>query len=219
MSTYLEMRTRIADEIDDDGIDAQIGKAILTAIEYYARTRFFFNQKTFTFSTVADQELYTLSDAADIATFLEIDASYFTSSGNRYPIYPVSHATIDAEQTGTITGRPATWAYFAQKIRLFPIPDAVYVVTVSAHYRLTALSADADTNVWTTDAEELIRQRAKRILALDITKEATDVLAAQSLEEMALDALLYETQLRRGRPVLQMDAALVPCAPYDIRVG
>jgi hypothetical protein len=219
MSTYLEMRERIADEVDDGDIDTQIGRAILTAIRFYERTRFWFNQKTFTFATVAAQEEYSVSDAADIATFLEVKSAYITSSGIRYPFPQVDYEVLDAAQNGAITGRPTNWAYFAQKIRPFPIPDAAYTATISAHYRLTELSADGDTNVWTTEAEELIRQRAKKILAIDITKEPMDSVGADALETAALEGLLRETALRRGRPLLMVDPALITAMPYDIRTG
>lgn len=213
------MQLRIANEIDDDGIADEITLAINTAIRHHERERFYFNQKIFTFATVAAQEYYTLTDAADIATFLQVDSQYLTSGSTRYPINVTDFATMDAAQDGLTTGRPTNWAFFAQKFRLYPIPDAAYTVTVAGHYRLTTATLPADTNAWLDDAEELIRQRAKRILAIDITKELTDAQAAEALETMALDALLYETQLRRGRPLLRVDPALTTTPLYNINTG
>jgi hypothetical protein len=213
------METRIENEVDDAGIAAEITAAINTAIKFYERKRFYFNQKTFTFPTVAAQEYYALADAADIDTFLQVDTQYITASGVRYPINVTEFALIDAAQNGLVTGRPTNWASFAQKIRLYPIPTDAETITVAGHYRLATAVAPTDTNAWFTDGEELIRQRAKRILALDVTKEPQDALAAQVLEDAALEALLYETQLRRGRPLLQLDPALTHCAPSNIRTG
>lgn len=219
MTTLLTMQTRIENEVDDANIDSEITAAINTAIKFHERTRFYFNQKTFTFATVAGQEYYTSSDAADIETFLQVDTQYLTSSSVRYPLAVTDFAAIDEAQNGTVTGRPTNWAVFAQKFRLYPIPDAAYTVTVAGHYRLSTITDTGLGNAWFTDAEELIRQRAKRILALDITKEPADALAAQALEDMALEALLYETQLRRGRPLLRVDAALRTSPVFDINVG
>lgn len=218
MTTLATMAARIENELDDDDLDDEITAAIQTAIKHYERKRFYFNQKTFTFATVADQEYYAAADAADIATFLEVQTQYLTSGGIRYPINVTTFGAIDESQNGTVKGRPTNWAFFARKFRVYPIPDAVNTVTVAGHYRLATITDPAEGNAWFDDAEELIRQRAKRILAMDVTKEISDAQAAQALEEMALDALLYETQLRRGRPLLRVDAALMTAQPYNINV-
>lgn len=218
MTTLTIMQARIANEIDDDDLGDEITSAIQSAIKHHERRRFYFNQKTFTFPTVAAQEYYAAADAADIATFLEVQTQYLTSGGIRYPINVTSFEAIDESQNGTVTGRPTNWAFFGQKFRLYPIPDAVYTVTVAGHYRLATITDPALGNAWFDDAEELIRQRAKRIIAMDITKEISDAQAAQALEDMALEALLYETQLRRGRQLLRVDPALVTAQPYNINV-
>lgn len=209
------MATRIADEVDDDGLTNQIVNAIDTAIGTYERRRFYFNLKTFTFSTVASQEYYDPAIAADIATFAEVDTQYLTSGGIRFPLNVTTFGAIDESQTGSVTGRPTNWAVFGQKFRLYPIPLEVFVVTVAGHCRLAA----SDTSAWYSDAEELIRQRAKRILAVDVTKDVDAALAAQSLENEALEALLLETQRRRGRPLLRVDMALTGCPPFNIMTG
>ena len=219
MSTYLTMITRIEDEIDDTAIRDQVKKAIVSAVAFYSSTKFYFNQKTFTFATVASQETYSVSDAADIETFIQVINSYVTSGGVRYTFKPVDYEELTDSQSGLHTGRPEAWAYFAQKFHVYPIPDAAYTATIAAHYKLTTLSADGDSNAWTTYAEEMIRQRAKRIIAMDITKEPSDALAAQALEEAARDALLAETRMRRGRLSLRYDPALLGGGHFDIRTG
>ena len=82
MSTYVTMRTRIADELLDSGAltNAQINNAILTAIKHYERKEWWFNQKVGTFSTVANQELYTSSDLTDIPDIVLIQSMLIGAS-------------------------------------------------------------------------------------------------------------------------------------------
>ena len=161
MSTYVTMRTRIADELLDSGAltNAQINNAILTAIKHYERKEWWFNQKVGTFSTVAAQELYTSSDLADIPKMVLIQSMLIgASSTTKKPLTNLDNKNIEDLQDGSVTGEPEYYARYADKIRLYPIPSAVYTVTASYIYKLTALSADGDTNAWTDECEELTAQ-------------------------------------------------------------
>jgi hypothetical protein len=219
MSDYITMVNRIANELDDDDLTDEIKSAIQSAIAYYSRTRFWFNQVQFDFAIVEDDEYFDSTDDSEIPNVLQIDSFYIAdSSGTRWPLNPVSNYEIQEVQNGFVKARPRAWASVRQQIRVYPIADSSYTATVEAWSRLSTLSADDDTNAWMVEAEELIRQRAKRILAMDITKEPTDAQAAQALEEMALDGLLRETQLRRGQRLLRVDPALkARSQSYDIR--
>lgn len=219
MSNFGAMIDRIEDEIDDENIRQQVKNAIRSAILLYGVKALYFNQRSFTFATVAGQEYYDVDDAADIDTFLEVKTQKLASNGVNYDIVVVDFESIDEAQNGLVTGRPTNWAWFAKQFRLYPIPDAAYTVTVSGHCTLGPLDADTDTNAWMTDGELLIRQCAKRMLASDITKEVADAQAAGPLEVEALNALERATQLKRGRIRLRPDAALVCGAPYNINVG
>lgn len=218
MTTYLVMQQRIADELARTDLTTQIPKAIQTAIKHYERQRFYFNQKTTgSFATVADQEYYTSSDLADIPNFIQIDSMYFTMSGTRLTILPAAFERIEESQSGAVTGQPEYFAYYAQKIRLYPIPSDAWTVTVAYHYRLTALSADADTNAWVTDAEELIRQKAKRTLALDVIRDRDLAESAAILEKEAYDGLRSETRRRFSNQRLMVDPALAGAGGYNIQ--
>ena len=204
--TYGALKTRIANEIADSTLSAEIILAIQSAIKFYERKEFWFNSKTGTFSTVAAQEYYAAAANSDIPTLVKIGSPIkVTSSGYKYDINIVPFAEIDAAQDGTLTWRPEAAAYFNEQIRLYPIPDAVYTVTMAYQYRLTTLSADADENAWTDDAEELIRQRAKMILAADVLRDADMYNAAKEFERDAYEALREETRARRSVSTLRTD--------------
>ena len=90
---------------------------------------------------------------------------------------------------------------------------------MSSILRLAALSADADTNAWMVDGEELIRQHAKWIIASDITHEPEEAATAQAREAIALKAIERDTAQRRGRPAMTVDAAMLTSRPFNIYTG
>lgn len=179
---------------------AQINLAILSAIEHYRRSRWYFlESRAQTFSTVASQEFYGTSDNTNIPNLSVIDELTITVNSTRYQLIERAWEYIDRVlSTTTILGPPTHYAYYAQQLRLSPIPDAVYSVRISGVIRLADLSADADTNAWTTDAEELIRARA----SWDLTKHVlgSDERAAswKGSEMEALARLRMENAQRTG---------------------
>lgn len=214
------MRTRIADEMANDGdiTTAQINYAIQDTIKQYERRPWWWNQKTATMSTVDGQEYYSSSDLADMPDIVQIVSATVTVNNLKAPLRAVDYQTIDDEQDGSVEGEPRVFAYFKENIRLYPIPDAVYTVTLSYIYRLTALSADGDSNAWTTDAEELIRQGAKRRIALNYLQ--ADDLAARFavMEREAFTELQAENRRRWPNTVLRVPAMLPP-QMFDINRG
>ena len=201
-ATYLQMQQQIAMELGDktqllpssSGIWSPIKNAIQSAIAKWEREPFYFNE-VYTasfFSTVNTQELYTSSDAAAIATTVSIKRLHITISGSRYSLVARDWDYLEDVSVGTTTGKPTDYAYFAQQIRLYPIPDAAYVVSLSGTRRLTALSADSDTGGWTTDGFDLIKAEAKFILAGEYLHDAP--LAA------AMAAAIYGAPAAQGLP-------------------
>ncbi len=195
--TYGDMQTRIADELARTDLTSQIQLAILSAIAHYERRRFYFNETTSTFSTVANQEYYSSSNLADIATLVEIDSIRVTISSTRYTLIPRDFAYLDAICTNaSATGNPTDYCYYQEQIRLYPIPSTARTVTMAYIKRLATLSASGDSNAWTTDAEELIRQRAKCDLFANVIRSPDEAMACRQYELIALDNLTAETVSR-----------------------
>lgn len=213
MGSFVNMQDRIADEVRDastaaaSDIEARIQAAILSAIKFYERKRFYFNQDTDTFSTVIGQANYGSAALAAIPNIITIDSMKLTLSDgtSKDDIVPVTYETIDAADDGTQSGDPGYFSYYQQQIRLFPLPSAVRTVTISFVYRLTALSAAGDSNAWTDDAEELIRNRAASEIWDKVLKEEARADRCRIWEQQALDALMSETRLRRGPVKLRTD--------------
>jgi hypothetical protein len=221
MATYGDMQTRIADELINESITtAQIKLAIQDAIGMYENMSFWFNQKKAqTFSTVALQEYYTATELSDIPYITKFYGMDVTNSGTQIQMNPADFLEIDQQQTGSITGLPRSWAYFNQKIRMYPIPDAVYTITLNYTYKLATLSADADTNVWMVEAENLIRLCAKRILARDIYYSEKAEAKFDKGEQEAYDDLRQQTRQMLGKSTLSVPSPLVGQEKFNIYRG
>ena len=200
MSTFGVMADRIADELNRTDLTTQIQYAIKTAIKVYDKQRFWFNEsRSFTFPTVAAQEFYTSSDNADIPNLLAIDTVQIAiTSTDKYLLQRVSYEQMEAiSSNGTVDqGQPTWFCYYNKQIRLYPIPDAAYTIRVSGHWALSDLSATTDTNNWMTDAEILIRSRAKRELFTHVIRDVEGVAAMVQAENEELRALRAASGMR-----------------------
>lgn len=202
MTTLGTMMDRIADELDRSDLTSQIQKAIQTAIDRYQRKRFFFNEaRSLTFNTVDGQEFYTSADSSDIPNLLFIDNVKLTISGSDkidLERRQYSELEYDSANSTNDEGQPTAYAYYNKQLRLYPIPNAAYAVRVSGVFALSDLSATADTNAWMTDAEALIRSRAKRELLTHVIRDAEGATAMAQAEAEELQSLIQETNARSG---------------------
>ena len=189
MATFLQMKTRIASELQRSDIATQIGECINTAANHYMRYPFWFNQTSATQNTVSGTAGYNWP-----SDMMQLDSLTITVSGSVYVLRQVSPREIDEMfVSSTETGVPSVFAMYKQQFRLYPTPNGVY--TLSQYYTksYTALSADADTNVWTTEAEELTRTRAKKLICAQVRREWEAVKFYDELENEVFSSLQRQT--------------------------
>jgi hypothetical protein len=193
MSTFLEMKNRIADDLDRTDLSTQIAKAINRAIEYYEKERFWFNEKVSTFSTVANQKNYGSSDGipTDIA---EIDYVEITVSGKEYELHTRTYSYIKKLIGYDMVGEPTDYCYYQENFYFYPIPNAARTITISHQQKYAELSADSDTNDFTTEAEDLIESRARWWIYSRIIKDREQAEVAKADEIEALQALRTKTE-------------------------
>lgn len=205
MSTLSDLKQEIADDLDknltDEPYGTMIAKAINSAIRHYQNTRFYFNEtRDETFSTVASQKLYTSTDSASIPKFIEFDQIILMDGTE--PVELEQFTPLDWEvltASGNGTGKPRFWAYFNRSIGLYPIPDAVYTVRMIGQIMKEAPTDDADSsNVWITEAFELIRARACVQISQRRLKAPEVAGLHAPIEAMELSRLLGETASRVG---------------------
>lgn len=187
---------RIEDELVRTDLTTQVKRSIVSAINYYEREPWWFlEDRDETFTTSDGQEFYGSADASFIPGLKDIAAVTITINSNRFPLTRRSYEYIETLSVQTTSeGQPQDYCYFANQLRLYPIPDTAYEVRVSYNKNRTTLSATTDTNDWVTTAEELIRCRAKWDLFAHVIRE--DIGANSEAEYMkALEREAY-SQLR-----------------------
>jgi len=181
MSTFGAMQDRIADELGRSDLTTAIQRSIQTAIRFYERNRFYFNEFQSSFSASSSQEYYGSADLAQIPKLVEIDSLTIDVNTSTYPLIERDWSYVDQVQTNAgYTGDPTDYVYYAQQIRLYPIPYTGRTLNISGVQKLATLSATTDTNAWMVDGEALIRNKAKAILFGDkIRNEAEEIKCAQ----------------------------------------
>ena len=203
MSTYATMRTRIEDEIARSDLTTNVNRAILSAIEHYKDERFWFNELRDTASTASGTQNYLMPDAAAERPLIRADRLTITVNSNIIDLGdPRPHDEIVRLTTSSSrTGIPDRWSMYQDSIWLYPIPNGTYTLTLWYVGQLAALSADADTNAWTVEAEALIRAAAKRILYEDVIRDYDMANRMELAEQRALSRLRGRRDLRLASEV------------------
>jgi hypothetical protein len=204
MPTLGEMKTHIADDLDDTSSTyaTQIGRAITRSIEHLKKTRFAFNEsRTITITTVIGQSDYSTDDAANaLSDIIKVDGMFLTDTGNQVtPISPITPQQMQVLlDNSASTGEPYNYTFYANAIRIYPLPDAAYTITVMAWYRLSAPSSDGSSNAWTNEAYDLVKARALYYLASNTLRDADLATMARIAETEAEEALVREMNARNG---------------------
>lgn len=201
MATLADLKAEICDDLARTDLMKQVETQISRAIAHYQGTRFWFNEsRAETFSTVAGQQDYPYGDTAAITDFIHIDALFSTISTTVRQLRMVSPEEIETlGGVNVTTGEPTSYALFDRMIRLYPAPDKAYSMRLQGHIRLAEPATDTEaTNVWLNNAYDLIRCRAKKMIALHITRDADMVQAMDAGERSAVDALYVQTAMRIG---------------------
>ena len=178
MTTRADLAAEIADDIDDTTgfYSSQIATAIKAAQRECERETYYFNQtRTITFTTVASQSAYGTSDNANIPTLVHIRSAWIEdSNGERTDLRRITQEEWEwRADNSASTGEPYSYTYFEQQVFLYPVPNSAnYTIRlIASPYRLDVLTNGTDTNAWLTEAYDLLKARAKYILARDTLKD------------------------------------------------
>jgi len=181
MATYLETQTRIANELNRSGLTAEIKLAILSAVEYYKKRRWPWNEYSTTLTCVTDTAYVALP-----SDFVELDKLQITVGTQKRPLMQRDYGQIVDWRANSSSGEPTEFALWQNRIELYLVPNSTYTLTIHYVRSLTALSADTDENAWLTDAEELIRLHAKKDLYANKIHDVASAKDMQALEDSAL---------------------------------
>ncbi len=181
---------------------------IKSAIRDYEAQRFYFNERKLSISLSSSNTyllaLWVATDAT-LGDIIEVDnMSVLVNSGTRR--YKLNEITYDRmrEQDygpGLPTGNPERYAIFQQSIVIDTFPSPVITGTIDCHVKFLDLSVMADSNPWTNDASELIRNAAlKRLWGRRFHDTELAQIAAVG-EQLALAALQRRTDALSGGTV------------------
>lgn len=205
MATLGDMYARIANELDrSDLTTTEIPQAVATAVQFYQRKNFYFNEDSFTFNTVVGQEYYGLADSAYIPISPKIQILRLQYGGGvRWELTKQTFEYVDDESASSDwRGVPNDWAYRAQQIRLYPIPSQVWQITAFNVRPDDYPLADEDYDgPWVNDAEYLIRTRAKIELCINVlmmSETTPDLQALLGQEQRAWGNLTGDTATREA---------------------
>lgn len=190
--TLATMQARIQDELARVDLASQTTLCIMDAIDFYQSIRFDFSEsRDLTFSTVIGQEFYTASDEADIPTLEAFDYIILYLGSIPWPLHRRPPIEIEKlNQNGLMRGQPWNFCYYNQQLRLGPVPDNVYSMRIAAHVCVSAPASTTEAdNPWMTEAEKLIRCRAKFELHTHYTRNAVEAAKMKAAEEEALEQL------------------------------
>lgn len=192
-----QIQATIADEIARTDLGAQIASAVQSAIRHYERMRFYFNEVSGkTFNTVVGQEYYTATDLADIPNIISVDSAMITVNGTQYCLKERSISWFDENSSPICVGDTTDFGFYAQKLQVYPIPNAVRTITLAYHKKFDTKAGSTDSNPWTTEAEELIRTSAKRRLYAHIIRDAEMAGVMAGIEAELLAGIRAETAER-----------------------
>lgn len=200
--TFLSLTLRIAKELNRSNLTDEIKNAINDAIVEADGDRYFFNEvRGFTFQTVPDTEMYVDMNLSEIDTMYLLYNSGPGGAPNpnaRLQIYPTNNQIMNewTSSGAVIIGPPRRYARTVQNIRLYPIPDQTYTITVDGYKGLTPLVNDGDVNDWLLNGELYIRALAKRNVLRDIIKDFKEASIFDAMAEDYKQDLIDRSTMR-----------------------
>lgn len=183
MSTYTQLQSRIADDLNRTDLTSQIQQCILLAIQHYKHERFWFNETSATATaSIGSAQVGAPSD------ILQLDHLYLIVSSLNVELIAQDFNSI-VQFRPTSNGRPLAYCYYRNQFELDRKCDLAYSMLIYYVKELTALSAGTDSNGWTTDGEDLIVFHAEKKLYANVLKEASKAQFAAVQELAALTAM------------------------------
>jgi hypothetical protein len=197
VATFGEIKARLADDFNRSDLTSQISDEIIRAIKHYERTRFWFNEAVSGSVLVASQQSYAMSSLS-VSDLLILDRLQVTVSSHKYELNEIAWPEFLERWSDTTSssGSPTDYSIYADKIWIGVTPGDAYSTDISYIKSLTTLSADGDSNAWTTYAEDLIASRAGKIVSMRVIKSAEDAAMYAVLEREALNALYAQNDQR-----------------------
>lgn len=170
MANFGELKANIADAINRTDLDAQIGKAINNALNYYKKEEFWFNTGESTQTLTAGSPTVPINLVSDFLQETDTAGLTVVDNDTRRTLYKKPPTFYKNRNTAT-TGKPRYYTWLNNELLMHPLPDQDYVIEISYLNDYSALAADADTNDFTENADLLLENYATRLLYMTTLHE------------------------------------------------
>ena len=205
MTTLLDVRTRVADQLARSDLNTQIDREIQLAMaRYNRRVSWLHEVREVSLTSVAAQAWYSSVDvstgtgpqdttgrtAVDVADIQKID---YMRDPNYDDLRQVHYSDFEGffDTTGA-AGRPTYFTLYAGQIGIWPVPDAVTIYTLSAVVKPIIPSLAADESIWFDQAQELIENAAAAAICRKFIQDGERAQAFQVYETEAWNDLVRE---------------------------
>jgi hypothetical protein len=193
LATFLDLKTKVANEIHRSDLTDEVESAVLSAVQYYASQRFWFNESSGAFSTVANTAEY--GSGVIPSGIIELDLVTLTVNGRVQELKPMPWQELAKTDQTNWSGIPYMYGWRAEAIRLYPVPNAVYTCTCYFLKEFPKLVNDLDTNVWTNEGFDLIKHRSKAELYDGVVYSQQQADRCRFLENETLQKMLKRTNI------------------------
>ena len=205
MTTFLDVRTRVADQLARSDLNTQIDREIQLAMaRYNRRVSWLHEVREVSLTSVAAQAWYSSVDVStgtgpqDVTGRTAVDVTDIQKiSYMRDPDYDdlrqVHYSDFEGffDTTGA-AGRPTYFTLYAGQIGIWPVPDGVTIYTLSAVVKPVIPSLATDESIWFDQAQELIENAAAAAICRKFIQDGERAQAFQVYETEAWNDLVRE---------------------------
>ena len=206
MTTFLDVRDRVADQLSRSDLSAQIDREIQLAIaRYNRRVTWLHEVRAVTLTSVAAQAWYSTVDVStgagpqDVAGRTAVDVSDIQSvrymrTADYDDLKQVRYSDFERffDTTGS-AGRTSYFTLYAGQIGIWPVPAGVETFTLSVVCKPVIPASATDTSVWFDQAQELIENAAASAICRKFLSDGERAQAFKVFEDAAWDELLAES--------------------------
>ena len=206
MTTFLDVRNRVADQLARSDLSAQIDREIQLAIaRYNRRVTWLHEVRAVTLTSVAAQAWYSSVDvstgagpqavvgrtAVDVS---DIQSVRYMRTADYDDLKQVHYSDFERffDTTGS-GGRTAYFTLYAGQIGIWPVPAGVETFTLSVVCKPVIPASATDTSVWFDQAQELIENAAASAICRKFLSDGERAQAFKVFEDAAWDELLAES--------------------------
>lgn len=195
MGTRQQLKARIISELSRDDLEDDLASLLEThigqACEFYADTKFWFNSLVTTVATTPGLPDVTIPATIRIVERVTLPAQDIE----------LQEVPLDSLCETSSTAYPREYAYYNDKLRLSPTPSGAFTLNVYGIQQVAAPASDSDSNIWTTEAYDLITAHVKMTLCRSVFRDTDGFKLFSGERADALSRLQRETTRRLVAPL------------------